>query len=132
MPDEHHELFAMAKEQGRLAGLVEGVRDDVAEIKTEQSKMRDCMTDQCGQVKEIKGHLGQILKTMTESGIRPAVEIPPEPITVLSIIKNALTPITLVLIALILVIVILVAALTGRSANDLVPNTHPVDSQEKQ
>ena len=132
MGDDQHELIAMAKEQGRLAGLVEGVRDDVSEIKTEQAKLRECLGEQCNEIKKIETQIGVIAKTMTESGIRPAVKTPPEPTTLLTVLKGTLTPSILVIVALIIVIVILVAGLTGRNTTDFIPVTHEMGGQEKQ
>jgi hypothetical protein len=119
MPPGHDELLTMAKEQGRLTGIVEGVRDDVADIKTEQAKMRECLTEQCGSVRDINHRLGTIIDVMRDSGIRPAVEAPPSNLMV--ILKHPATPLAFALVAVTIITLILVSALTGRKAGDLLP-----------
>jgi hypothetical protein len=124
MPANHDDLLTMAKEQGRLAGLVEGIHDDVSEIKTEQSKMRDCLTTLCGDVKGISA-------AMRDSGIRPAIESPQSNLMV--ILKHPATPLAFALVAVTIITLILVSALTGRKASDLLPPLRPpTDNQVKQ
>lgn len=134
---DDRELLAMAKEQGRLVGLVEGISNSVDDLKTDQRRLWGRLDEQSTDLHDIKGRLDVVIDTMKESGIRPAIPVIPlcEPkpeSATLVVIKHPATPLAFALVVVLVIVILLTSALTGRNARDLLPAASRSDHQVKQ
>jgi hypothetical protein len=130
---EHEELFPLVKEQGRQSGALEAMQRTVEKIEADQQRIWEKLDEQSGKLTEVditvrgmSTTLHDFIKRMDETAVLPAVlpavQPAPAPSAVMAILQN---PAAVYVFALVLVTgmaIVMASALTGRDADDLVPN----------
>jgi copper chaperone CopZ len=116
----------LAQQVGYLQGMQEATQRELVSIRGELSEVKADVADLKGDVAEVKTDVADLNRKLDEvlatlrsgSGGHPTLK---DPGVVNTILRNPATPVFAALLLVVVMAIVMVSALSGRSANDLVP-----------